>query len=92
MFCENCSTDRLGLAALPPLVRSSRALSQFLYDNSFDVVGPKLWNVLPASIKDEDTITSFKESVYSYCSRYPDTPPLCGKPALQNNNSLLDWA
>ena len=85
-------STRLGLAALPTLVRSSRASSQSLYDNSFAVVGPKLWNVLPASIKDEDTITSFKASVYSYCSRYPDTPPLRGKPAPQNGNSLLDWA
>ena len=33
---------RLGLAALPPLVKSSRATSQSLYDNSFAVVGPKL--------------------------------------------------
>ena len=83
---------RLGLAALPPLVKSSRAASQSLYDNSFAVVGPKLWNILPASIKNEDIITSFKASVYSFFSRYPDTPPLRGKPAPQNGNSLLDWA
>ena len=49
--------------------------------------------ILPASIKNEDTlITSFKASVYGFCSRYPDTPPLRGKPAPQSGNSLLDWA
>ena len=44
---------RLGLAALPPLLKSSRAASQSLYDHSFAVVGPKLWNILPASIRNE---------------------------------------
>jgi len=84
-------SNRLGLAVLPPLTRSSRASSQSLYDNSFAVVGPKLWNILPASTKNKDSITSFKASVYDFCSRYPDTPPVRGyTPA--NRNSLLDWA
>jgi len=89
-FSEN--NTRLGsMAVLPSLVRSSRAAHQTLYDNSFAVVGPKLWNILPASVKNEDTIDSFKASVYSFCSRYPDTPPVRGyTPA--NRNSLLDWA
>ena len=67
------TSSRCGLAALPPLVKSSRAASQSLYDNSFAVVGPKLWNILPALIKNEDTITSLKATVHSLCSRYPDT-------------------
>ena len=87
---------RLGLAALPPLVKSSRAASQSLYANSFAVVGPKLWNILPASIKNEDTITSFKTTVYRVqllltLSWHPSITPLRGKPAPQNSNSLLDW-
>ena len=72
-------STRLGLAALPPLVKISRAACQSLYQNSFAVVGLKLWNILPASIKNEDAITSFKATVYSFCSHYPDTPPLRGK-------------
>ena len=41
----------LGLAALPPLAKSSRAASQSLYDESFNIVGPKLWNILQALVK-----------------------------------------
>ena len=45
-FPEN--NFRLGpLAVIPRLHTSSRAKFQTLYDNSFAVVGPKLWNILP---------------------------------------------
>ena len=86
------SNGRSGpLAIIPSLVRSSRAAHQTLYDNSFAVVGPKLWNILPASIKNEDTIHSFKAAVYTFCSSFPDNPPVIGY-TPQNRNSLLDWA
>ena len=58
---------------------------------SFAVVGPKLWNLLPANVKSEDTITSFKAAVYTFCSTFPDTPSVLGY-TPPNRNSLLDWA
>ena len=58
-FSEN--NLRLGpLAVIPRLHTSSRAKFQTLYNNSFAVVGPKLWNLLPANVKSEDTITFYK--------------------------------
>lgn len=89
-FSEN--NLRLGpLAVIPRLHTSSRAKFQTLYDNFFAVVGPKLWNILPATVKSEETITSFKAAVYNFCSSFPDTPPVPGYSPL-NRNSLLDWA
>ena len=86
------SNGRSGpLATIPSLVRGSRAVHQTLYDNSFAVVGPKLWNILPASVKNEETITSFKAAVYTFCSSFPDNPPVRGYNPL-NRNSMLDWA
>ena len=86
------SNGRSGpLATIPSLFRGSRAVHQTLYDNSFAVVGPKLWNILPASVKNEDTINSFKAAVYTFCSSFPDNPPVPGYTPL-NRNSMLDWA
>ena len=71
------SNGRSGpLATIPSLVRGSRAVHQTLYDNSFAVVGPKLWNILPASVKNEETITSFKAAVYTFCSSFNNNPPV----------------
>ena len=39
------------LAVIPRLRSSSWAKFQTLYDNSFAVVGPKLWNILPAKLR-----------------------------------------
>ena len=80
-------STRLGLAALQPLAKGSIDSSESLYDNSFSVVGP--WNILTTLMKNEDTITLFKAWIYSFCSRYPDTPPLRGKPAPQHRKPLL---
>ena len=92
LFSENNLRLGLGpLAVIPCLLTSSRAKFQTLYDNSFAVVGPKLWNILPATVKSEETITSFKAAVYNFCSSFPDTPPVPGYSPL-NRNSLLDWA
>ena len=85
------SNQRLGpVAVLPRLPTSSRAKFQTLYDSSFAVVGPKLWNILPATVKNEETVTSLKAAVYNFCSRFPGTPPVRGY-TLPNRNSLLDW-
>ena len=86
------SNLRLGpLAVIPRLNTISKAKFQILYDNSFAIVGPKLWNLLPANVKSEDTITSFKAAVYIFCLTFPDTPPVPGY-TPPNRNSLLDSA
>ena len=75
------SESDLRLGPLPVISRlhtSSRAKLQTLYENFFAVVGPKLQNLLPANVKSEDTITSFKAAVYTFCSTFPDIPPVPG--------------
>ena len=42
------TTPRHGTKAiLPPLVKSSSQRNQSLYDGSFAVIGPRLWNIVP---------------------------------------------
>ena len=42
------SRPRFGnLAVIPSACRHSSAANQSLYDNSFAVIGPKLWNAMP---------------------------------------------
>ena len=44
---EWCHSDRLGIRAILPSIPQSRSkLSAF--DNSFMVIGPRLWNIIPA--------------------------------------------
>ena len=43
--------SRLGTQAVTPsLSRGSSSKHQSMYDNSFAVLGPKLWNAMPTSI------------------------------------------
>ncbi|KAL5264266.1 hypothetical protein ACHWQZ_G005385 [Mnemiopsis leidyi] len=46
------TTSRHGaVAVIPPLSRASSIHNQSLYDRSFTVMGPKLWNKVPQTVK-----------------------------------------
>ena len=46
-----CDQSRKGVRAkVPPLCKSSSLRNQSLYDHSFIVQGPRLWNTLPAHL------------------------------------------
>ena len=62
-----------------------------LYETSFAVMGPKLWNTLPKSIKLPLELQTFKDNLASFLLKITDTPPTIGYVA-QNQNSILDWA
>ena len=84
---------RFGIMAnVPPLNNNSNQKAKTLYDLSFAVIGPRLWNVIPKDIKDCDTLITFKCNLDKFLfETFPDHPPISGY-AISNNNSILDWS
>ena len=79
------------LATVPPLTSAvTKHKAQSLFDSSFSVKGPQLWNTIPKDIKSKDTLLSFKCSLCSYLKSVPDKPPVYGY-STQNENSILHW-
>ena len=85
------SRPRLGnLTVVPSAYKYSSAANQSLYDNSFAVTGPKLWNVIPYHLNSISDKEHFKSLLTQFLLSIPDTPPVRGY-TLQNSNSLLCW-
>ena len=84
---------RLGTRCqVPPIPKKSPAYARSIYDSSFAVTGPKLWNILPRSVTCASSLESIKSRLTSHIlSTYPDQPPVPGYTA-PNSNSLLDWS
>ena len=65
------------MAKLPPLSKKCRTKHQTLYDSSFAVLGPKLWNNIPAKLTLIQDIDTFKTDLYNdYLHKIPDRPLL----------------
>ena len=80
-------TNRRGLCCtIPAVIKHSKAKYQSKYDASFHITGGKMWNLLPAEIKNKPSLTSFKTALSTYISQFPDRPPVPGYPS---ENSLL---
>ena len=83
--------DRLGLKAIVPKVPQSHVGS--VYQNSFAVKGPWLWNMLPKDLTLADNLDSFKTNLDRLLLSFRDTvlpaPPIFGD-ETQIPNSLLD--
>ena len=85
-------TSRYGTRAIiPSLSRLSSLSNQTLYDNSFAVRGPKLWNTLPESVKAAVSFDSFKISLSKFLDLIPDEPPVAGY-SCSWSNSLVDYS
>ncbi len=85
------SRPRLGnLAVIPSTCRYSSAANQSLYDCSFAVTGPKLWNAMPYRLNTISDQEHFKSQLTQFMLSLPDTPPIRGY-TPQNSNSLLCW-
>ena len=85
------SRPRLGtLAIIPSKSRTSSAANQTLFDNSFAVQGPKLWNAMPHNLNNIQSLEHFKDQLTKFLLSFPDMPPIrgCSPP---NSNSLLSW-
>ena len=78
-------------AVLPSLTKGSSVRNQALYDNSFSVVGPQLWNILPRALHSITNLDEFKVKLLDFLRLFPDTPPVVGY-TPSNSNSLLDWS
>ena len=78
---------RLGTRCrIPPLKRTTSALAKSIYDKSFAVMGPKLWNMIPQSIASAPSLESFKSRLTSYIrSTFPDLPPVPGYTTPNSN-------
>ena len=84
-------SDRLGIKAkVPSLPRNSARSVKSLYEKSFTIKGPKLWNILPKEVNQQTELQSFKVSLSKFLTAFPDTPPVAGY-VSQNGNSLLDY-
>ena len=74
-------------AKLPKLSKSGKAKHQTMYDTSFAVLGPKLWNLIPANVSSVKDLEVFKiELNKDFLSKMPDMPPVKGY-SCENNNS-----
>ena len=59
--------------------------------NSFGVKAAKLWNLLPANVKGDTELESFKATLGRYLATVPDTPPTLGYKIANNKFSVLAW-
>ena len=85
------SRPRTGIkAVVPSLRRGVAAYHQSLYDNSFAVIGPRLWNCLPGYINKMEEFESFKIQLTSLLRQIHDQPPVKGYTS-SNTNSILEW-
>ena len=77
-------------AKFPPLRKECVLANQTLYENSFGVRGPRMWNCIPADIKAIKSMDTFKSKMTQLMLSVPDTPPIRGYTPI-NSNSLLEW-
>ena len=78
------------MAVVPPLVKNSSLHNQSLFDQSFGVMGPRLWNNIPASLHQIGDQQQFKVQLTRYLNTIPDQPPVAGY-RCSNDNSLLNY-
>ena len=89
LYVKFTHSDRRGIRAIvPPLTKTASAKAQSKYDESFAVLGPKLWNCIPSDTTKITKLVTFKTSLGKYLKQIPDQPPTLGYTAV-NNNSLL---
>ena len=84
---------RLGIKAIVPSLSKSKISTlhnQSLYDSSFAVTGPMLWNCLPSNLPKIADLAGFKHNLTTFLLTFPDNPPT-GDYVVVNNNSLLKW-
>ena len=92
---------RLGrLVTVPPMKRCASKI-QTLRENSFQVMGPHLFNILPSKIRNmtKCSVDEFKFSLDQYLTKIPDepnvpgveyTPTACSQVSGKPSNSLID--
>ena len=86
------NSSRHGIKALlPPLSKASSQRKQSLYDGSFAVMGPRLWNIIPRQLHSVEDPMQFKIKLTEFLKSIPDKPHVSGYNCA-NRNSLLEWS
>jgi hypothetical protein len=89
------------LCSVPCSPSSAPAGVQTLRNRSFQVTGPRVFNSLPASIRDLSGVSpdTFKLKLDQYLTNLPDQPSIggmypapCNQLTGQPSNSIVDWA
>ena len=83
------STRRGTTAVVPVLKRGSTQRYQALYDSSFAVLGPRLWNFIPSELTLQKNFDAFKNSLTCFLLTVPDKPPVLGYTCPNNNSAGL---
>ena len=74
-------------AILKPLPKiKGKSLTK--YEESFQINGAKLWNLLPTELTKITKLNYFKVELNKFLKHIPDKPPIPGYP-FQNDNSLI---
>ena len=79
---------RRGIIARIPPLPSRVARINTVFDTSFKVLGPKLWNTIPKTVNTVANFDTFKVKLDTFLQTLPDCPPVDGY-ISSNNNSLL---
>ena len=83
--------SRRGIQAeVPPLPTKRSQRNQSLYENSFAVMGPRLWNSIPEALQQINDQQQFKIQLTQHLNEIPDEPAIPGY-SCRNSNSILDW-
>ena len=97
-YCPNdlnikfAAPSRHGVKAqVPSLKHSSSSRNQSLRDDSFAVIGPRLWNLIPGHLHVVADPMQFKIELTKFLNTIPDKPPVSGYKTA-NSNSLLEWS
>ena len=82
--------NRTGIKCKVPKIILPNSKHQTLYDNSFTVKGPRLWNLLPNHLTTKTNINTFKIGLGKFLDNIPDKPPVTGY-TYRNDNSILSY-
>ena len=79
---------RFGIqATVPSLKTSAPSKAKACYDKCFHVKAAQLWNLLPATTKDFDSLDNFKISLSLFLRGYLDKPPVTGFSTANHNSN-----
>ena len=78
------------IAKVPSLQRGCKIGHRSLQENSFAIMGPRIWNCIPGHIRKRDTLDLFKKHFTTFVLKVPDKPPIRGY-SSPNSNSILYW-
>ena len=82
--------SRLGIQAIVPNIpRNCSRASKSLFDASFAVVGPTLWNCLPSYLTTHEKQSTFKNKLTDYLRGLPDEPPVHGYQRAHDNTLVV---